>query len=196
MLNLFYIPNSKAQSSESNSQSLTIPLNPEKKSFHSFFGEIRFESMQYLTPLSEAPNLTSSQFLSARLAGLSQSEKYPTLSYALDMSAGTFFIRSQTNYLIKELYGSYKINENTKVVAGRKKYEWSSLDSYWMTSVWQPNFAIDLLRPEEQGLFGVFFDYKSDDAEFVAFATPVFIPSIGPEIREEDGSHDHRRHSF
>ncbi len=188
MLNLLCIANARAQDQESSNQSLVISLDQPKKTFRSFFGEVRFETMQYLTPLAESPNLTSSQYLSARLAGIGQSKDYPNISYAMDMSAGTFFIRSQTNYLIKELYASYKINEATKAIVGRKKYEWSSLDSYWLTSVWQPNFAIDLLRPEEQGLFGVFFDYKQDDAEFVAFATPVFIPSIGPEIREEGGS--------
>lgn len=178
----------QAQNQEAGLHTGSISLTQPKKSFRSFFGEVRFESMQYLTPLVDSPNLTSSQYLSARLAGLYQSEQYPSLNYAMDMSAGTFFIRSQTNYMIKELYASAKINETTKAVVGRKKYEWSSLDSYWLTSIWQPNFAIDLLRPEEQGLFGVFLDYKKDDVELVAFATPMFIPSIGPDIREEGGS--------
>lgn len=177
-----------AQDQEPGLHSGSISLTQPKTSFRSFFGEVRFETMQYLTPLADSPNLTTSEYLSARFAGLYQSENSPNLNYAMDMSAGTFFIRSQSNYLVKELYGSYKFSEETKLTVGRKKYDWSVLDSYWLTSIWQPNFAIDLLRPEEQGLFGFFMDYKRDNVEFVGFATPVFIPSIGPEIREEGGS--------
>lgn len=173
---------------ETSLQANTITLTQEPNNFRSFFGEIRFETMQYLTPLADSPQLTTSHYLSARLAGLYQSQKLSKLNYAMDFSAGTFFIRSQSNYMVKELYASYKLSEAVKPSVGRKKYEWSTLDSFWMTSIWQPNFAIDLLRPEEQGLFGVFLDYKRDNVELVAFATPVFIPSIGPEIREEGGS--------
>ena len=179
---------SYAQEQEPGKHTGSISLTQPKKSFQSFFGEVRVETMQYLTPLVESPNLTSSQYLSARLAGLYQSENTPALNYAADMSAVTFFIRSQSNYLIKELYVSYKGSDTTKTVIGRKKHEWSALDSYWLTSIWQPNFAIDLLRPEEQGLFGVFLDHKQDNVELLAFATPIFIPSIGPDIREEGGS--------
>ncbi len=184
----FFLSLAYAQNEESGLQigSLTLPQPP--RSFRSFFGEVRFETMQYLTPLADSPNLTTSNFLSARLAGLYQSEALPKLNYAMDLSAGTFFTRSQSNYLVKELYASYQLSEKVKPTVGRKKYEWSALDSYWLTSVWQPNFAIDLLRPEEQGLFGVFLDYKRENVELVAFATPIFIPSIGPEIREEGGS--------
>jgi len=183
----------KSLSSESNfvppqSETGSVSFSQPQKSFRSFFGELRYESLQYVTTLPESPNLTSSQFLSARLAGLYQPRFSSRLNFGGDISAGTFFIRSQSNYLVKELYASYRISDQTKATVGRKKYQWSALDSYWLMSVWQPNFAIDLLRPEEQGLFGAFLDHQEDDFQIMGFATPIFIPSIGPDIREEGGS--------
>ncbi|MEN0058526.1 MAG: transposase, partial [Bdellovibrio sp.] len=53
--------------------------------------------------------------------------------------------------------------------------------------LWQPRFAIDALRPEDQGLTGFFADYNTSGWEVVLFATPFFVPSMGPDIREESG---------
>lgn len=159
-----------------------------EKSNRQFTGEIRYETMLYVTPLPEAPQLSRSQYLSAG-AYLSDSfgseQQY---SYALDVQAGTFFIRSQSNYLVKELYGEKRLNDSERVYVGRKRFIWSEADAYWLLGLWQPNYAIDLLRPEEEGLFGVFYEHDYDKFSLVAYGSPLFIPTVGPDLREENGS--------
>lgn len=148
-------------------------------------GQIRMETMQYFTPIPEQPELTYSQFLSARLAGLKETA---WLDMAADISGGTFFARGQSHYIVHEAYVASPGRTPLKAYLGRKKKDWSELDRRWNMAMWQPTFAIDALRPEEQGLAGLFLDYNSRQFEFLAFATPIFIPNMGPDIREEGGA--------
>jgi hypothetical protein len=149
-----------------------------------YYGQIRLEGMNYLTPLKEAPNLTYSQFLSARLSLLREA---PRFDLAADIAAGTFFSAAQSNFFVNEAYASYK-TEPVKVYAGRKKEDWSEMDHRWQLGLWQPRQAIDTLRPEEQGLVGVFLDHSTDNFQFLAYGSPIFIPSMGPNVRNENGS--------
>lgn len=156
----------------------------EIKSSTSVFGQVRFEGMQYLTPLDESPNLTYSNLLSARMS-LHRDGDY--IDSAADVSAGTFFIRNQTHLVVHEAYASLKPYP-VKGYAGRKKFAWSDMDSRWQMGLWQPRFAIDTLRPEEQGLTGFFANWQGEKIEILGFASPLYIPSMGPDIREEGGS--------
>jgi hypothetical protein len=149
-----------------------------------YSGQIRMESMDYLTPLKESPQLTYSHLLTARLNILREG---PHLDLAADVAGGTFFSMRQSNFFVNEAYAAYK-NQNTRVFVGRKKFEWSEVDRRWQLGMWQPRQALDTLRPEEQGLSGVFFDYSNDNFEVLALASPLFIPTMTPEIREEGGS--------
>ena len=74
-----------------------------------------------------------------------------------------------------------------KTFVGRKKKDWSEVDHRWNLGLWQPFLTIDALRPEEEGLTGVFFDYNKKGWEILGMVTPIFIPSMGPDIREEGG---------
>lgn len=147
------------------------------------YGQIRMEGMQYLTAIPEAPQLTYSQLLSARLSGLKETS---WMDFAADISGGTFFTRGQSHFVVSEAYVASK-GSHFRAFAGRKKMAWSELDRRWQLGLWQPKFAIDTLRPEEQGLTGLFLDYNTSGWELVGFATPLFIPSMGPDIREEGG---------
>jgi hypothetical protein len=151
-------------------------------------GQIRFESMQYFTPVEDVPELTRSQYLSARLSVIAPDEGILGLGYTADLSAGTFFRRSQSDYVVHELNTFTHFSENTAAVLGRKKSHWSELDRRWKLGLWQPNFAMDALRPEEQGLTGLFLNYSTENFQILGFASPIFIPTMGPEIREEGGS--------
>ncbi|MFS4457547.1 transposase [Bdellovibrio sp. HCB2-146] len=147
------------------------------------YGQIRLEGMQYLTPISEEPSLTYSQFLSARLSLLKEAS---WIDSALDVSGGTFFSRGQSHYIVHEAYVATKDRES-RVYVGRKKMDWSEMDRRWQLGLYQSKFAIDALRPEEQGLVGAFYNYNKEKFEFLIFASPIFIPSMGPDIREESG---------
>lgn len=149
------------------------------------YGQIRMETMQYFTPIPEQPQLTYSQFLSARLSGLKETS---WVDVAADISGGTFFARGQSHYIVHEAYLASPGRTPFKAYVGRKKKDWSELDRRWSMGMWQPTFAIDALRPEEQGLAGLFLDYNTRRFEFLAFATPIFIPNMGPDIREQGGA--------
>lgn len=157
---------------------------PDLENRNHVFGQLRLEGMQYTTPIPESPNLTYSQLLTARLSGLRERPRY---DLAADFSAGTYFAARQSHFVVHEVYASYKGDAVTTYL-GRKKVDWSEMDRRWQLGLWQPRFAIDTLRPEEQGLSGVFLDHRTDDFEVLGFATPLFIPSMGPDIREEGGA--------
>lgn len=149
-----------------------------------FYGQIRMEGMQYFTSIKEAPSLTTSQFLSARLSYFNEGPKF---DFASDISAGTFFIRNQTKLGVHELYLTGK-GFGSKLYVGRKKFVWSELDSTWQLGTWQPHVNLDALRPEEQALVGAFYNYQGKNFEIVGLASPIYVPTLGPDIREEDGS--------
>lgn len=151
-------------------------------------GQIRMEGLQYLSDFPEAPELSSSRFLSARLISADSFDAAPTLSYGVEVAAGTFFKRSQTNYAVQELSLTSQAGEHFSGTFGRHRLRWSELDARWQLGLWQPKYAIDALRPEAQGLTGLFLNYSQGDFELVGFATPMFIPTMGPDIREEEGS--------
>lgn len=149
------------------------------------YGQIRMEGMQYLTPIPESPQLTYSQLLSVRLSALKETS---LIDMVMDVSGGTFFTRGQSHLVVHEIYVASHGAGPGKVYVGRKKKDWSELDRRWQLGLFQPKFAMDALRPEEQGLTGIFLDHNTEQAEFLVFATPLFIPSVGPDIREEGGS--------
>jgi len=146
-------------------------------------GNVRFEVMHYFTNLPESPQLTYSQFLSARLSG---QKEFNYLKTFLDISAGTFFSRAHSHFILHEGYGEAK-TQNIELYLGRKKMNWSGLDRWAQLGLWQPKFAMDALRPEAQGLTGLFVQYESEYIQSMGFLSPLFLPSMGPEIREEDG---------
>jgi hypothetical protein len=165
-----------------NVSSLSLPDKTETKKAQ-VYGQIRFEGMQYLTPIAAQPQLTYSQLLSARLSGV---KEFSWIDVAGDISGGTFFSLGQSHYVVHEAYVASK-GPNFKGALGRRKVEWSDLDKRWQLGLWQPNFAIDALRPEDQGLVGLFLDYNTPKAQLLGFASPLFIPNMGPDIHEEGG---------
>lgn len=168
-----------------NSQFVALDSIQPESSLFKFFGVFRFDSFEYLSVLPESGNLNKMQYFSTRL-GFVGSGKDNNWGYGGDFQAGKFSFGS-TNYSVQELYTYLKLEGAAKILGGRKKYNWSHLDSYWKTSLWQPNYALDYLRPEEQGLFGIFFEFERPGFRFMTFTTPAFIPNMGTDVREESG---------
>ncbi len=188
---LITVQTALAQSSVKVSDDLGTPrlsMKSPSATRASVFGQFRFESLQYMTTLPEAPSLTTSQFLSGRITAASYSRDPLSLNWAADLSAGTFFSLKQSYYSVQEIYVSTPLDERASISVGRKKYDWTEIDRIWSLGLWQPRYAIDALRPEDQGLTGLFFDYKNEKVQVLAFGSSLFIPTIGPEVREEDGT--------
>jgi hypothetical protein len=100
------------------------------------------------------------------------------------------------NYFNAELPEAYFTGENTfdgggspyrlAVTAGRKKYRWSALDSDWMLGIVQPFNRFDGLRPNEQGLTGVFTEFDRGMIHLLVFGSPIYIPEQGATYKLED----------
>ncbi|WP_413581936.1 transposase [Bdellovibrio sp. HCB288] len=160
--------------------------NPEKSDDSRpayVYGQIRMEGMQYFTAVPDAPQLSNSQLLSARLSVLKEAS---WIDSAFDVTGGTYFARGQNHMILHEAYVASKGDE-FKVFAGRKKKDWSDIDHRWNLGLWQPYLTLDALRPEEEGLTGIFFDYNKKNYQVLLMVTPMFIPSMGPDVREEGG---------
>jgi hypothetical protein len=157
---------------------------PDIENRNHVFGQLRLEGMQYFTAIPESPQLSNSELLTARLSLLRERPHY---DLAADFSAGTYFVPNQSPFVVHELYAAYK-GDAVTTTAGRKKVDWSEMDSRWQLGLWQPHHAIDALRPEDQGLSGLFLNHRTDDFEILGFATPLFIPSMGPDIRQDNGT--------
>jgi hypothetical protein len=151
------------------------------------FGQIRLESMQYLTEIKEAPRLTQSQLLSARLSGTKTFGENANYAFAGDVTAGTYFSWNQSHYYVNELYVKRDFESKSDATFGRRKFDWSEADTRWGLGLWQPKFNLDALRPEDQGLTGLFYDHREEKSEFLVFGSLFFIPTMAPEIREENG---------
>lgn len=174
-----------AEASLYSTQYYSLDTTSKTPASNDFFGLVRLESMDYFTSLPGEEKLNRQQYLSARLGltGLSYDTHW---GYGVDLQAGKYNYGS-SNYSVQEVFLFYRLESFFKIIIGRKKIDWSVLDNYWKTSLWQPKYAIDYLRPEEQGLTGAFFEYSRSDFQFVALTTPMFIPNMGIDVREEGG---------
>lgn len=181
------MPLKNVNSSEPGASVFKIPsdLKPHEKKI---FGELKIETLQYLTELKEAPDLTNTQLLSARLSGADTFENHPTISYGVDLTAGTYFSWRHSHGYVNEAYLRKDVSEFNNFSFGRRKFGWSELDTRWQLGLWQPKFTLNPLRPEDQGLTGLFFDHREEKQEFLLLATPIFIPTMEPEVREEGGN--------
>jgi hypothetical protein len=167
----------------SSSISFVSEVLKEERTQHRVYGQLRIEGMKYLTEISETPQLTYSQFLSGQLSYVGETD---WLENAVDVAAGTFFSQNQSHFVVHELYTSPR-TQGYRVYVGRKKNGWSEADHEWNLGVWQPYFELDALRPQEQGLTGLFLDVNNTEWQVLGMVTPIFIPTLGPDIREEDG---------
>ena len=107
--------NLKTPSELGEAQGRSVLLS-KKKTDAQVYGHIRLEGMQYMTPIAEQPNLTYSQFLSARLSALKETGWFDA---AMDISGGTFFSLGQSHFVVHEAYIATQ-GKDFKITAGRK----------------------------------------------------------------------------
>ena len=71
---------------------------------------------------------------------------------------------------------------------GRKTFEWSKADQLWTSGLWQPRFSWSLLRPEQNGLTGLFWQKPfGNNLNLALFASPIFVPDLGPQYSLVEG---------
>ena len=69
---------------------------------------------------------------------------------------------------------------------GRRRIDWSGLDSMWNLGNLEPLDAWDRLRPEEQGLTGMFLHAKVSEFDFRIFGSYFAVPETGPNVVLKD----------
>lgn len=179
---------------ETSSVSVSASVAAEPTSTE-FSGSLKMEGTQYTTPLSSQPQLNQTQ----SVIGNFHLEKKQGTKAVVDFVAGENVSVGASHFGVSEIYfGSAPrslrpqegiVPESTSYAVGRKLEYWSVVDGDWQLGQWQPTYGeLDVLRPTNQGLTGVFFKTANGPQELMLFATPIFIPSMGPQLKEQNGS--------
>lgn len=166
--------------------SSTSVLTEPKNSTVRVEGFLRLENTQYMTQIPGNSQLNQD----AMTVGNIRLERTTGWRAAVEMTAARSVSLGHSHFALSESYlGQTWNDEHTQVFVGRKLESWSLVDSDWQLGQWQPTFGqLDMLRPIDQGLTGFFWKQQSGEHELLSFATPVFIPSMGPDIQEKNGS--------
>lgn len=168
------------------------------KSHTDFQGNLKFEGTQYITSSPESTKLNQTQALHAHIGvnvergdlntGGPLTKGHVDIVAAQNVNFGTAYMGLNELYFqIAKKDAAQQSHYSLSV--GRRIDKWSQLDSSWQLGAWQPNYGeIDLLKPIDQGLTGVFWNQREGEGEVLAFATAIFIPSMGPVVKERDGT--------
>jgi hypothetical protein len=161
---------------------------PQKKSSamaSQFQGTLSFEEDKYASEVEGNPKLNQSMMVGANIDLDFKSERWHN---KINISGQKYVDWGNSNYSVQELYASRSWNDGkTQLAAGRKLEFWSEVDQDWQLGLWQPLATFDALRPTDQGLTGIFYKQKAGDFEILAMATPIFIPTMGPQVQEKNG---------
>ncbi|MGZ3773100.1 MAG: hypothetical protein ACXVCY_03580 [Pseudobdellovibrionaceae bacterium] len=147
--------------------------------------EMRFLSDSFVSPSFEATQKTNYQFVGAQLKTDSFSED----NLKMDIAGGVAVGEPLLNYLnISEINFQKSQSQNEMFYFGRKRLQWSELDSRWDFGVWEPVFKWNPLSPERQGLTGIFWQVDRPYYTLGLFASPLYLPDQGPSFEIENGS--------
>lgn len=146
----------------------------------SFFAE----GLNFLSPDYDNIDQKTFYFLGVRLKSNSRTNDDfkidLTQTYALNKS-----VLSYTNP--RELSYSLNLGDNSQLIAGRHLHIWSALDTFWSYSYIQPIFKWNALDPKNQGLTGLFYQYKSGAWSVMLYGSPLYIPDQGASYEIKDG---------
>jgi hypothetical protein len=117
----------------------------------------------------------------------------PSLDFwtgGFDGLVGQSWAWNRSYWAIHQLYGQVGRSESSagRLRVGRARTNWSEADGNWQLGLWQPLYNVDPLRPETQGLSGIFWDREWDNWNLTLFASPLYLPSTGPEVKEDSGN--------
>lgn len=160
------------------------------RSTHPFQTMISVENQQYRVSLPEQPDLDYSNAVSVRLSGAKDVSSSGWTRFGTNMVFSTQMSKSTTVFGLNEFYFQFPLRAfelEDDVSVGRRLQSWSDLDRRWNLGVFESRLYLDSLRTESQGLTGLFYKAEGRRGSFLVFATPVTIPSQGPEISEEAG---------
>jgi hypothetical protein len=167
----------------------TSTFDSKKQQFKPLFPDSRtnarlqFESALYPEPLPGTPL----QQMNAVFFNLTHSS-HSEIRTGIDFASGHYTNLPSSFFYLNEAYFGKQISTSTRIDLGRKRESWAEFDNDWFLGLWEPRANWDPLRPFDQGLAGVFLHSNIQDFDFLFFTSPLFIPTVGPEIAEKNGS--------
>ncbi len=148
-------------------------------------GEASLLSASFLRTAPERP-VTATSFS----AGPKISRDGKVLRTRLDASA-QLFAEFPDSLTIEAAEAAIGTSENVlgrhTLWLGRKRFEWSKVDTEWDAGIWSPRFIWDPLAPQSIGLTGFFYEASWKNVHWKTFATGVSPPERGIPIAVRDG---------
>lgn len=153
----------------------------------------KFESILYPTVLPGQEALGQSHMMEAGATGAYN--LYPiqdTGAFNLDfqMAAGRSLNLNYSYVSVDQFALGWKMNRPSLAAAvqlGRRLQHWNEADETWNLGLWQPTYATDSIRVHQQGLMGAHVALASNFVQVEAYGSPMFIPSISPDLADRDG---------
>lgn len=172
-----FAPQCLAQTSDGTSTSRLFST-----SAYRVHGDVGSESLSYPTSVDGRSDLNQNLQLKASLQVETEGDTY--------VASGRFKATKSINLniqtlAVQELYAGSSGGQG--FYFGRKMDFWNQADRDWNLGLWQPLDQDDTLRPIPQGLMGGFYTYETDTLQVLGFASPIFIPTMLPDIAEDNG---------
>ena len=169
----------------------TAQVNERKfRSEEGFTSLLSVENQQYQVQLPEQPELNQSNSISLRFSGTHGVFQSDATKFGTNLIFSTQMSKATTVFGLNEFYLSHSLkllSQDEEFSIGRRLQSWSDLDRNWNLGVFESRLYSDSLRTESQGLTGVFYQARGPKGSLILHATPVTLPSQGPEISEEAG---------
>lgn len=146
-------------------------------------GYLQFESVLYPQELTGTP-LSQTDYMMLEVTHKSANK----LRTGADLTAASFTNFPSSFFYVNELYIGRQLSRPFRVDIGRKREYWADFDREWDLSLWEPRANWDPLRPFQQGLAGIFAQVNYNHWDLLLMGSPLFVPTLGPEIAEKNGS--------
>ncbi len=78
------------------------------------------------------------------------------------------------------------IQDQLNMILGFRDFVWNESDRYWNLGLWQPRYLLDIFRPLQTSLPGLYFDYlTSSNITLTLYLSYFYLPDviIYPEIK-------------
>ena len=154
-------------------------------------GNIALQSDLFLSPDYSATDTRQYNFVSAgmRTPGLGPDNRFENLESGLQASIQGQF--SPQAPALSALNISQLYDQESLISIGRKLENWSDLDERWNLGMYQPQFRWNPLRPESQGLSGIFLKMRGESEKIpwglLVFGSALYLPDQGASYTVKEG---------
>jgi hypothetical protein len=154
-------------------------------------GMISIQADSFVSPDYTATSTRQYNYVSAgmKTAGLGPDNRFENMETGMQASIiGQFAPQEPVlSYLnIRQLY-----HQESQLSVGRKLENWSDVDERWNLGLFQPQFRWNPLRPESQGLSGIFFRFRGEPEQIpwglLIFGSLINIPDQGAGYTVKEG---------